>query len=408
MYSFLHMKKTNKNGTKFWFIESTKTMSKAPKLKFVDAPEKITYGDWQGGEKVLCPRTKKGHTHNVNRYRIAISSITGKYIVFEVGQYIAKCDLDALPLILNYGWVYSGGSVKSSNDGTSFRRAVLDADLGDNIRHLNGDKLDFRKANLEKFVHKMYKPELDHVAPKVEVDIAEIVKAEEWMGGHPAGSVSRNVQGNSVRFRVKFFNADGSRPSKSFSVSAYESEEAALVAAREYQYNTSVERGDIKNRYRRVTTKDGKMYLEVQLSNADDTFLCDLQDIQLLHDHTWCLNDEGYVASGGNKLFHRFVMPGYDNIDHINRNKQDGRRVNLRDGANGVNARNRGIGKNNTSGTLGVSYNTRLDAWQAIWNEGGKPVTKTFGVNKHGEEKAKQLAIDAREAANERLQRQPI
>lgn len=382
-------------------------MSKAPKLKFIDAPEKITYEEWQGGEKVLCPGTKKGHTHNVNRYRIAISSITGKYIVFEVGQYVAKCDLDSLPLLLNYGWVYSGGSVKSSNDGTSFRRAVLDADLGDNIRHLNGDKLDFRKANLEKFIHKMYKPELDHVAPKVEVDIAEIVKTEEWTGGHPGGCIIREVKGNSVRLRVSF-SSGGKRHVKSFTVSAYESEEDALAAAKEYQYNMSIERGDIKNRYRRVTTNDGKVYLEVQLSNVDDTFLCDLQDIQLLHDNIWYQNNEGYVATGKNVLFHRIVMPGYDNIDHINRNKKDGRRVNLRDGANGINPRNRGIGKNNTSGTLGVSYNTRSDSWQAIWNEGGKPVTKTFGVNKHGEEKAKQLAIEAREAANERLQRQPI
>jgi hypothetical protein len=78
-------------------------------------------------------------------------------------------------------------------------------------------------------------------------------------------------------------------------------------------------------------------------------------------------------------------------------------------------ARNHSMQKNNTSGIVGVKRQVQTNkhgtyiSWVAHYrDENGKPVTKTFSVKKYGEEGAKQLAIEAREAGLRKLKEHGI
>jgi hypothetical protein len=82
-----------------------------------------------------------------------------------------------------------------------------------------------------------------------------------------------------------------------------------------------------------------------------------------------------------------------DQIDHINGNAGDNRLANLRDVSNRENARNKKIPKNNTSGTIGVSFYKRDQNYQARIKVNGK--SKHLGYFKNKEE-----AIAARAVAN--------
>ena len=82
-----------------------------------------------------------------------------------------------------------------------------------------------------------------------------------------------------------------------------------------------------------------------------------------------------------------------DQIDHINGNGLDNRLENLRAVSNGENLRNKKIYKNNTSGTLGVSFDKRCQNYQAKIMINKK--YKHLGYFKNKEE-----AIAARAAAN--------
>lgn len=94
-----------------------------------------------------------------------------------------------------------------------------------------------------------------------------------------------------------------------------------------------------------------------------DTFiLVDDCDFDYLNQFRWHLNTViGYVTSwidGKNQYIHQIIMgkkPGMV-LDHINGNKLDNRRCNLRFCTTKENVRNTKKSKNNTSGFNGVSY----------------------------------------------------
>jgi hypothetical protein len=65
-------------------------------------------------------------------------------------------------------------------------------------------------------------------------------------------------------------------------------------------------------------------------------------------------------------------------IDHINGVRSDNRINNLRDVPRALNQRNMKLAKNNTSGTVGVTWNKALEKWEAKIQVNGK--TKYFGV----------------------------
>ena len=94
--------------------------------------------------------------------------------------------------------------------------------------------------------------------------------------------------------------------------------------------------------------------------------LIDLDDIDKVKNIKWCLKSNGYVHNGKIHL-HRFIMDCPDDmfVDHINRNKLDNRKSNLRICTRQQNNFNRGIRSNNTRGIIGVSFDRRKNKWRA-------------------------------------------
>ena len=92
------------------------------------------------------------------------------------------------------------------------------------------------------------------------------------------------------------------------------------------------------------------------------------------------LDKKGYVIFSGakdgwhNKFLHRIIMgePDGKYIDHINGNKRDNRRENLRICNKSENNRNVGKKPNNKSGFKGVSWQKEAGKWRAQIQVDGK------------------------------------
>ena len=79
-------------------------------------------------------------------------------------------------------------------------------------------------------------------------------------------------------------------------------------------------------------------------------------------------------------------------VDHIDHNRSNNMLDNLRWTTKSGNLRNASMSKRNTSGHQGVYFHKTNNSWIASWYE-EKEKTKSFSVNKYGEEEAKQMAI---------------
>jgi hypothetical protein len=105
--------------------------------------------------------------------------------------------------------------------------------------------------------------------------------------------------------------------------------------------------------------------------------IIDAEDVDLIKDYTWYMA-HGYVftTSRKNILIHRLIMdakPGCI-IDHINQNKLDNRKCNLRIATHSQNSSNSGVRKNNTSGKKGVSWHKATGKWQATMTHNYKSI----------------------------------
>lgn len=106
--------------------------------------------------------------------------------------------------------------------------------------------------------------------------------------------------------------------------------------------------------------------------------IIDIDDLNECLKHTWYLDSVGYARTSIGKTkvrLHKFITKTDRNtlIDHINRNRLDCRKANLRECSYELNALNKGEQKNNSSGITGVRYlvtykPTNSGYWYARYN----------------------------------------
>lgn len=123
--------------------------------------------------------------------------------------------------------------------------------------------------------------------------------------------------------------------------------------------------------------------------------LLDDEDIELVSRYKWWISPQGYACThirreNGTRRtigMHRLILgdPNMPAIDHINRNKLDNRKCNLRACSDSENSRNKKIVNGKTSAYRGVSF--KRGKWQVVIRVNG--VLKWLGYHKTEKEAAK-------------------
>ena len=115
-----------------------------------------------------------------------------------------------------------------------------------------------------------------------------------------------------------------------------------------------------------------------------DEFYFDLDDYTLIKEYCWCIDHEGYVSTNlwdddkkKSIRMHRLIINvsgKKDEIDHINNNKKDNRKCNLRIVTRSQNGMNRGVQSNNKTGVTGVTFYEPYDKWNSQIALNGKHI----------------------------------
>jgi len=141
------------------------------------------------------------------------------------------------------------------------------------------------------------------------------------------------------------------------------------------------ENGQVKHRILYCNFKNGEVqcpmliqpeneYLRVTNPNTGATFIIDVDDVEKLDGKLWSDNGNSYIVTRynnkkyNNKL-HRIIMNAPDDkeVDHINGDKSDNRKCNLRLCDRSGNVFNRDKYKINTSGYKGITWNKSHRKW---------------------------------------------
>lgn len=137
--------------------------------------------------------------------------------------------------------------------------------------------------------------------------------------------------------------------------------------------------------------------------NNNEEFYFDLEDYDLIKDYCWQVSSNGYIYNKTSKeyiLLHRLILNLLDDEsltgDHADLNKKNNRKYNLRICSMQKNSFNRGLYKNNTSGTTGVFWNDRMNKWTAQIKHNYKNIILGYYDNIED-------AIDVRKQAEEEL-----
>ena len=146
--------------------------------------------------------------------------------------------------------------------------------------------------------------------------------------------------------------------------------------------------------------------------------LFDKNDYTLISSYVWHINPEGYAATNSDKnyrsaLMSRLILGVLDLkvndsdtsaltlVDHIDRNRYNNQKINLRLVNRKTNANNAKIKSNNTTGIEGVFITKRTsssDSWTATWyDDDNKRKRKDYSIKKYGFDEAKAMAVAMRQ-----------
>ena len=126
-----------------------------------------------------------------------------------------------------------------------------------------------------------------------------------------------------------------------------------------------------------IIIKNNYAELNVYYKKHDTYYksLIDIDDVEKIQNYHWNLV-QGYARSYIKEIYqykslHQIILNLYHNnninyiIDHINRNRLDCRKLNLRIVTYQDNAINKGMQSNNISGHTGVSWDKCKNKWEA-------------------------------------------
>lgn len=123
----------------------------------------------------------------------------------------------------------------------------------------------------------------------------------------------------------------------------------------------------------------------VGVFDSGKEMIFDKEDLELISSRPWFIDHEGYASTryGDERIrLHRLLLreeiPVGKVVDHVNRNRLDNRRFNLRICTQKINVHNSSTRKTNKSGVTGVFYDKKACRWRAQISRGGK--TKHIGI----------------------------
>ena len=143
--------------------------------------------------------------------------------------------------------------------------------------------------------------------------------------------------------------------------------------------------------------------MKILYTSKGAEILVDARDYKRLCFYSWHLID-GYACRWIRTkrkrtlvIMHRDIM-GFSQgdgriVDHMNGNKLDNRRRNLRECTNSQNTWNRGVNKNNSSGFTGVSFKKKSGTFSACITHAGKATY--LGTYKTAEEAYEMYSLAA-------------
>lgn len=165
----------------------------------------------------------------------------------------------------------------------------------------------------------------------------------------------------------------GLRGGSTRSCGCLQREKAAKIGERSKKYNKYEFDGDIVIGY---------------ASNTNNPFYVDLKNFNKIKDYCWneTKHHHGTRLTTRNpetgKQIRMHVLLGFKNHDHIDRNALNNLESNLRPATASENSRNTPIPRNNKTGYIGVSWNTRQGKYEACIKIGDKTKHLGFFTNK--------------------------
>lgn len=280
----------------------------------------IKYSGYLGGGKIGQGRAKR----HLCLYSY-VEDYDDSYIEFKINNITAQIDMEYEYLLKEYSWRLDNNfrhieTVFKRNGKTVreyMKKLIMNCDAN-KVKYIDGNPLNLRKANLE------------IVIPKHEIKKeTEYYSISEWFGGKPQGTI---FMINNI-YVVKLCKL---KTETKFYIKDYTTKNDALLDAKRFLYLEAMRKGLILNQLRCIRDKDYNTFLEVKL-NHGYTFYCNMCDHSFVENHEWKLEDENddyriYAIIDSNKVYlHQLLLSASDkNIEHINGNKLDNRRTNLK------------------------------------------------------------------------------